>query len=512
MRRTAYDQRVLTLIEVRGGERDWAEAERCFEEHGWPVIGHHPSGEGLSRGVLERDPATRVYEVEVRLFGSPRGCDRGAVMRVRKAVRAARLEAYVLRAEPLVRDREMLTDWRAYSTRHRPTSRHSWWRRRAFRFAVRLGRYDAGVRLTGSPRQALRLARADVAEEAAGDASGVAVRPLDGRWRGRVEFWPEEETDRRLTRAGAWALVTSAAAVFAVRSHGDVRWLWSVMALVVGGVAVWSGSRVHRNDGVADAVGDLIAIGVFLLLGLGVPYSDGLGWSRRQILVTGVIVVVLVGLRLLVRQWTWGEWVAWAVPLVATLAVSSFLAAGSVLHALYAESLSLSPDDLDIPAIWQAIAAVKLLTLLSLVMVGPAWWGYARHRHHRYATPGESFNVAVYATLMLALLAGSAYLASRSAEGAADKTRGAAIRGEDPPSYFGVEPEWTCVEPAVPVGRLSGEGPRLVPERPYLSFGVAQDTAVLWDRVTKEPVKLRASQVRLVPAESARAACGEGAS
>ncbi|MEU0812477.1 hypothetical protein, partial [Streptomyces sp. NPDC005970] len=335
MRRTAYDQRVLTLIEVRGGERDWAEAERCFEEHGWPVIGHHPSGEGLSRGVLERDPATRVYEVEVRLFGSPRGCDRGAVMRVRKAVRAARLEAYVLRAEPLVRDREMLTDWRAYSTRHRPTSRHSWWRRRAFRFAVRLGRYDTGVRLTGSLRQALRLARADVAEEAAGDASGVAVRPLDGRWRGRVEFWPEEETDRRLTRAGAWALVTSAAAVFAVRSHGDVRWLWSVMALVVGCVAVWSGSRVHRNDGVADAVGDLIAIGVFLLLGLGVPYSDGLGWSRRQILVTGVIVVVLVGLRLLVRQWTWGEWVAWAVPLVATLAVSSFLAAGSVLHALY---------------------------------------------------------------------------------------------------------------------------------------------------------------------------------
>ncbi|WP_413801408.1 hypothetical protein [Streptomyces iranensis] len=516
MRRIAYDQRVSTLIEVRGGEREWAEAERCFEEHGWPVAGHHPRGEGPLRGVLDPDPASRVYEVEVRLFGAARGCDRGAAQRVRKAVRAARLEAYVLRAEPLVRDREMLPEWRAYSTRHRHSGPHGRWWRRAARYVVRAGRYDTGVRVTGTPRQALRLARTNATASAtAGDTdspSRVAVRPLDGRWRGNVRFWPEEEGERRLLRVFAGIIPATAAAVFASGHTGFAWWFWGVVAVVAGCAGVWAGTGLYREGRTAGVLVALVALCVFLSMGLGLLSGDGTGWTRTQILVTGVIVAVLGGLRLLVRQWTWGEWVAWAVPLAATLAASSFLAAGSLLHTLYADALSFSPDDLDVPAVWQTIAAVKLLTLLSLVMVVPAWWGYARHRHHFYAAPGEGFNIAMYVLLMLALLGGSALLALNSAEVAADKTKAAAIRGEDPPSYFGVEPEWTCVEPAVPVGRLSGEGPRLVPKRPYLSFGIAQGTAVLWDRVAKKPVKLRASQVRLVPAKSAMAVCGGAAS
>lgn len=90
-------------------------------------------------------------------------CDRGAAQRVRKAVRAARLEAYVLRAQPLVRDREVLQEWRAYSTSHRRGGPHGWWRRRAARYAVRAGRYDTGVRVAGAPE--------------AGPASGPRQRP-----------------------------------------------------------------------------------------------------------------------------------------------------------------------------------------------------------------------------------------------------------------------------------------------------------------------------------------------
>jgi hypothetical protein len=196
-----------------------------------------------------------------------------------------------------------------------------------------------------------------------------------------------------------------------------------------------------------------------------------------------------------------------------TLALSSFLAAGSVLHALYADGLSITPGDFDVPAIWQVFAAVKLLTLLSPVLVVPAWWGIARHRHHFYAMPGERLNVALNLCVFLAMLGAATLLALDSARTAADRTSEAAERGDDPPSYFGVEPEWTCVEPVVPPDGLSGEGPRLTPERPYLSFGVSGGTAVLWDRATREPLKLRASQVRLVPAGSGTVRCaGSGSS
>ncbi|MHC8563879.1 hypothetical protein ACW23B_25105 [Streptomyces albidoflavus] len=110
-----------------------------------------------------------------------------------------------------------------------------------------------------------------------------------------------------------------------------------------------------------------------------------------------VVVLVVVGLAMLVRQRRAGEWAAWAVPLAVTLAVSTLVAAGSLLHAFYADGFGLTPGDLDVPPIWKALAAVKLLTLTSLALVPPALWGLARHRHHFYATPGESFNFLVAA-------------------------------------------------------------------------------------------------------------------
>lgn len=104
-----YDQRVRALVEVCGGPDDWVEAQRCFEEHGWPVRGFSTGGEPPRGSALDPDPEARVYEIEVRLFGAAKACDRGAAHRVRKAMRGAPLEAYVRFAEPVRRDREMFT-------------------------------------------------------------------------------------------------------------------------------------------------------------------------------------------------------------------------------------------------------------------------------------------------------------------------------------------------------------------------------------------------------------------
>lgn len=503
-----YDRRVRVLVEVRGGPADWQEAEQRFDAHGWPVRGFRSDGEGVLATVLERDPGARVYEVEVRLFGAARRCDRGAADRLRKVMRAARVEAYVRRAEPLDRDRDLLSNWRVFSTDHRRPGGHPGWRRFLTRRAVMLGRYDIDGVVSGTPRQALMLARAEPFGRVA--PSPVAVRPLDGRWREPSKYWCEEEFERRLSRLVFWAFLTAAALVLVSGAVGLARWFWILVACL--GVyrtmrAGWDLFREGRPGGVGLA---LLLVLLLSVMGLGVFNGDGTGWTPEQIVVTVTVIGVIAGLRLLVRQWSWGEWAAWAVPLAATLAISSFVAAGSVPHALYADGLDLSPDDLGVPPVWQVLAGLKLLMMFSLVMVLPAWWGFARHHHHGYAAPGDGFNIVLYVFVLLLMLAGATLQALHSAEVAVNRTVAAAERGETPPSFFGVEPAWTCVTPMVALTQLPGEGPPLNPGTPYLSFGTAGGIAVLWDRSAERPVKIPASRIWLEPVTSGTASCAAG--
>ncbi|WP_328928103.1 hypothetical protein OG429_28600 [Streptomyces sp. NBC_00190] len=85
--------------------------------------------------------------------------------------------------------------------------------------------------------------------------------------------------------------------------------------------------------------------------------------------------------------------------------------------------------------------------------------------------------------------------------------RAAAVRKEELPSYFGVEPEWTCVEPTVLAAKLSSRGGVLRPERPYISFGEAGGTVSLWDEPAGKALQMPAEQVRLVPAADGRVRC-----
>ncbi|MFE8014974.1 hypothetical protein ACFU3O_19825 [Streptomyces antibioticus] len=328
---------------------------------------------------------------------------------------------------------------------------------------------------------------------------------MDGRWRETAPYQGEEQVEGRVIRLVLWAFLAAGAVALAFAARPFAWWFLIPLALVGAAGAVRTGWHLGGADrrfvGVGVAVLCLVA---FAGLGVGVL---GEAWSPGQTLMTAAVCAVLAGLWLLVRQWTWGEWVAWAVPLAVTLAVSAFVAAGSVLHALYADGLGLTPDDLGVPPVWQAVAAVKLLVMLSLVMVVPAWWGFAKHRHHRYATPGDGTNVLLNIALFLAMLLGAGIQAWNSAETAVNRTVAAAERGDDPPSYFGVAPEWTCVRPVVRAGELSGAGPRLRAADPYLLFGVSGETAVLWDPAVGKPLKVPAAQVWLSPAESGKSAC-----
>ncbi|MGW2330341.1 hypothetical protein ACWC5C_31925 [Streptomyces sp. NPDC001700] len=154
------DQRVRVFVEVRGGQDDWQEAEDRFTRHGWPVRTHSPAGQGPLGAGVEPGPDARVYEIEVRLFGVARGSDLGAAERVRKVARAARLEAYVLRAEHLHRDRETRSRWRVIDARRRRAALRSPWCRHVAGWSLARGSYDAGGIVTGTVVFAAHAVRA----------------------------------------------------------------------------------------------------------------------------------------------------------------------------------------------------------------------------------------------------------------------------------------------------------------------------------------------------------------
>jgi hypothetical protein len=286
MSHARFDRRVRTLVEVRGGPDDWEEAEQRFQAHGWPVRGSCPAGQDPYGAALDPDPEARVYDVEVRLFGAAKNCERGAAARVRKALRSAGLEAYVRLAEPVRRDREMFTHWRIVDrTPLRSAPPHSW-RRRAARLAARWGRYDAGGVVSGKSREALRIARAHTP-----DVPGAGVRPFDGRWRVSGSYWPEEETERRLTHASAWSLGTAAALVFADGRTGFARSFWWTAALLGAAGVVRAGARLVRSGRWYGVVVAVLLCAFLTALGLGLFDAEGRGVTRRQVLMTALWAV-----------------------------------------------------------------------------------------------------------------------------------------------------------------------------------------------------------------------------
>jgi hypothetical protein len=518
--RVRYDQRALALVEVRGGRRDWEKAETEFGQRGWPVITSFERGDDLSAGVLTPDTDSRLYCVEVHLFGARNDrTERAAAWRVQRLARTARLEMYVRRCDLLDSDREHLTEWRVHTLAHRPPLRPPQGpqdlparlrRRWAFvraRTAERRGRHDTGTFVSGTASEARRLARMGM-PTGAGSRTDVDVRALQGRERSHIVTRREEDGNRRQYRLVVWLLAMTFCAVVARHQSGHGVWLWAAFAAACFAGALWSGGKVFLSGGRALSVFVVCAGAAILLVGaLGRFSSRDKPLTPLQMLVFTASAVTVIGVWLLVRQWTWGEWMAWAAPLVFTALGAFVVASGSVLHALYADALGLDPGDLDVPGIWQALAVGKLLSFLSLALFVPAGWGLAKHVHASFIRPGEYLNTHLYVLMQAAVIGLVAVLAFGSANDAATKVKAAAAERKAAPPYFGVEPEWTCVEPTVPKAQLNVQGGQLHPGHPYLSFGVSGDEVVLWNTDAAEPFKVPTRQLRLLPAKDPRKAC-----
>ncbi|UXY26919.1 NnrS multi-domain protein [Streptomyces sp. HUAS TT20] len=520
MVRVRYDQRALALVEVRGGRRDWETAENEFAQRGWPVVTSFARGEDISAGVLTRDPDTRLYCVEVRLFGARNSrTERAAAWRVERLAKAARIEMYVRRCDLLDTDREQFTEWRVHSTTHRlplrppPGPRHRLadlrrrWAVLRTRFTERRGRHDTGTFVSGTASEARRLARMGMPTGAA-PRTDVDVRVVHGPGHDRIVRRRERAEDRWMTKQLVWLMAMAFCVVFAHRAIGARAWIWGTLAVGCLVVGVRAAVQFHLSGGRMRNALRLLAVAALLLawvLGWFPPWADPL--TPLQMLVFDISLVTAVGVWLLVRQWSWGEWLAWAAPLVFAALVSFAVASGSVLHALYAYALGLDPEDLHVPGIWQVAAAGKLLSFLSLALVVPAGWGIAKHVHAAFLRPAEYLNPPLYAVVQIFVVSIVAFLAVGSSLQAADAVKAAAKAHRVAPPYFGVRPEWICVQPTVARKQLNVQGAELHPGRPYLSFGTSGDDVVLWGADAAEPFKVPTAQLRLLPAKDPRKPC-----
>lgn len=340
--------------------------------------------------------------------------------------------------------------------------------------------------------------------------SDIDVRAQQGKERRHIVQRREKDWNRRLYRLFAWLLTMNFCAVVAYRQGGGYRsWVWSGLAVVffLGALRVGSRMFVSGGRGLSILTVSLGAV-VLVAVALGWAPSGAEPLTLNQMAVMAATVFTAIGIWLLIRQWSLGEWLAWVAPLVFTVILSLVVASGSVLHALYADALGFAPDELDVPGIWQVVSAAKLLSFLSLALFVPAGWGIAKHIHAALLRPGDHLNIPLYALMQAFVVGLVAVLAVSSAQDAANRVKHAAHKREKPPPYFGVQPEWTCVEPTVSRATLNVQGGEVHPAHPYLSFGLTGDTVLLWNAVTDAPLKLPAGQVRLLPARDGRAACG----
>lgn len=492
MHKAHYDQRVLALVEVAGGERDWREAEQVFEAEGWPVIEHFPSGAGPTAGVLDPDPSSRIYRIEVRIYGSTYRAATGAAWQVEKIARAARVHMQVRRADLIEKNPKQVFDWRIVPTQAVRSPRSAL---AQMRFA--LGTQDNGTHVSGQPREALRLAR-----RSAPDGSlhpEVSVRPVRGGARSSTSIWGEAAPSGRIFLIAMG--FTLGALPAAISGRHDLVPLLSTLGSGFGLFA----SLDARSSDIHRVMPVLLLFGTMGMFTVSI-FADLSRFSPVQQMAIPMLPFIVYGVWLVARQWTWGEWVAWAAPLAATLLLSSFVGAAPVLHAWYAQELSISASDLDVPGIWQVGSALKLLSTMVFLLAVPALWGFARHFH--LIRTGDQFNFMLYVALLSALIIGCGLLSAQSAEQAASKTSIAAKKGGKAPPYFGVKPEWICIFPTVPQNQVASEGGRLDARRAYLSLGSSAGQVTVLELGSANPIKISTKEVALVPTISASRKCG----
>ncbi|MEV7277424.1 hypothetical protein [Streptomyces sp. NPDC093111] len=500
----------MALVELKGTAADCELLERALDEQGWPVFERR----GQMSEVVDR---LIWYVVETRFPGSSRNAARGARERIELLADELQVDLQVQAVELLVRDPADLPHWFAYeppATHPRTVSlpQSLRWRERLDSWlAEHAGTRDTGrLVLARTPGEARHLATRSLPGVPRYGGRVAARRPSGGSTRPVAPRVGRREGSSRLVRlvvlfvVGAWA-----GASLADGHAGGVGW-WSVLAVlcgVAGGAAtVWRAmapGATRTGSFVFGCLFTLIAVTMGVSSARAAP-NVGYGSS---VLLVGLVGAVLVnGVRLLVRQWSWQRTAPWLIPALVPLCFGFLPGLGLGIHTMYLDAFGLNLEDVEIPRAYQLIAMLKLTACVSLWLFAPSLLGYMKHFH--LYVKDRWFGNAVLLTVSVALLTqgvlglGLVPAGQAGADAVAD-----AAKGRTPAAYYGIEPEWVCV---LPVGRLDGvpvDGGALSVTTAYLKLGDAVGTVVLWDPRSGSALKAPLDRLRIAPREKRPASC-----
>ncbi|MFE0136401.1 hypothetical protein ACFWY6_33270 [Streptomyces sp. NPDC059037] len=505
---TKFAHRVVVLLSVNGLRTDCETFEAVCADHGWAILEQpeHPTGRQLR--VVR-------YTVEMRMPGAYRGAVHGALLQAERVGREHRLDLRVDAADRLEPDSRDVPRWRPYEDLPAapPRSMPRWTWSLIRRVSISQGFRDTGrdVR-AATEEEALRLARHRL-PGAAPVAPGIRVRST-------VTNLDNPRGLKRATRINwdrvAYCLVAMflSAALLPNAMRDGSTFAAVVVALVL--VASCSGLFMARRNlrgqstrvrsGTDGAVVPVMGA-VTLLLG----FRFGTDWAG---FLTGLacvgVALVARGLYLFIHQRTWRSWVPWVLPALLPFIFGAFPGVGSFVHLAYLDVFEVGLEDVGVPAYYQLAAASRWAAVVLVLLLGPAIYGYARHTYWN----GADRWLAVF--LAVAFLAvGSVWVAVSvvliPAMEAGEAARDTAARGDTPPSYYGIEPQWVCAKPlkGTDPAEIPSQGGEFNPSRRYLMLGSSGGTVVLWDRgdtsnpsrtADEQTLKLPLDKLRIVPA------------
>ncbi|MFE3884091.1 hypothetical protein ACFXPQ_14505 [Streptomyces lydicus] len=486
-----FDRRVRVVVEFHGDATDRALLDESLAERCWPLV-RELTPEERAHFAQPTAPGDFLL-VEARLKGARRGAERAAALELTawRARRALDVRVHHAQAYDVGEDSRPL--WAVHRTPARQGLRG--------RLAVLTGIRDTGLVVGAATRDRAReAARALPAPE----GSGSAAVPMDVRLGWAVAEPTTIPPTPGAGRGAAPLVITAVVALFAgvgLSAAGPVSAYGALAAVAACGTAALSGWLLHRlalpeRRRGARATGSAASAAATLLGWLIGTVSGDPARVWWISLFLAIAAFLAGGLWALVRQWTsLREALQWVVPLVASVALTLTPALGGVIHWLYLAPFGLTPDDVDVPAVWRVVAALSFLPVLPAWLLVAAVWGYAKHFHqvitHRWIPVTAIVLTGAFCTL-LPLLQTSLH-AARAGERAWYRAAGHRSAG----SYYGIEPQLTCIEPLKP--RVAAEGGVLVPRRPYLLFGSADGTLALWDIHRRQPLKLPSGEVTSVP-------------
>lgn len=507
-----FTQRVLVLVEIVAEPSEIALARALLAERGWPVREAapdetppppepSPGSDPEPAGAAARPRHHLV--VEVRLNGARWRAERAAVSAVESLARRHKLALWVRDAAVVTPPREHRATYRVV---RRPDGR-----------LLRLVAWLTGLGAHRLLRLPAALTREDVERELrhrrlggirfAADHRLVPPPPADEAEAARRS---PDGVPRPLVVLGAVGLVAAVAWGYGLWwAEGPALVVPLAMLALTGAAFAAFPWREPLPRAVRLAAGPTLvaccaAMGG-LLAAAGADRDSSPGQDLQLFAAALVVLFVLPGVYLALRQTWLSRNAVWLVPLAVPVAGSTVAWLGRLMRAVYLEEFDVPAGSVrSVESVWDYAAAAKPLgTAVCFVLLFTGLLGWARHT---YLALGGGRVYAVVATLVASLLYVLVGIGVGVDAARADARRAMADAraGRTPAAYFGLQGSLLCVRP------VDGDGGAVAVENgpvptghPVLSFGSSEEWIWLWDPrrdgAGSPTVAVRREDVRLIP-------------